>query len=232
MHDAGPRGEGPSNAAEGDDADIVRVAVIDEQPIVHGGVAAWCATTPLLAMVGGYVSIDDFEAAAPDPDVVVLGLQYGSEQPDVGSIGRLADRGFRVVVFSRHVHRSVVLRSLDHGAAVHLSKSEGREQLTAAVLAAAADEPYLSPTMSAAMNYVPPADRPMLSAREREVLFSWFRTESKETVASDLFITVGTVNTHLKRIRAKYAAVGRPATTKASLVARAIQDELISPADL
>ena len=75
-------------------------------------------------------------------------------------------------------------------------------------------------------------DRPRLSSREREVLLAWFQTESKALVAQQLYITVGTVNTYLERIRAKYAAVGRSAPTKAALVARAIRDGLITTDEL
>ncbi|MFT7022852.1 MAG: DNA-binding CsgD family transcriptional regulator [Rhodococcus sp. (in: high G+C Gram-positive bacteria)] len=72
----------------------------------------------------------------------------------------------------------------------------------------------------------------MLTKREIQVLTGWIRCDSKLAVANSLFISLGTVNTHLTRIRAKYAAVGRPASTKASLVARALQDGLIDIADL
>jgi DNA-binding CsgD family transcriptional regulator len=74
--------------------------------------------------------------------------------------------------------------------------------------------------------------RPNLPAREEEVLIAWFQTESKDLVAEKLHIAPSTVRTHLQRVRAKYAAVGRPATTKAALVARAIQDGIINLDDL
>ncbi|MFD4467254.1 response regulator transcription factor [Rhodococcus sp. NPDC058505] len=70
--------------------------------------------------------------------------------------------------------------------------------------------------------------RPQLSAREVEVLLHWLRCDSKNTVAADLYLSIGTVNTHLARIRTKYREVGRSAPTKAALVARAVQDGLIS----
>lgn len=70
--------------------------------------------------------------------------------------------------------------------------------------------------------------KPVLSPREVEVLLAWLRCDSKNTVAAELFVSLGTVNTHLARVRAKYTDVGRPAPTKAALVARAIQDGLIS----
>nr|WP_245557041.1 LuxR C-terminal-related transcriptional regulator [Jongsikchunia kroppenstedtii] len=209
------------------------MAVIDDHSVIHDGIAVWCATEePQMAMIGGYLSVGEFEASAPAPDVVVFELQNGAAEPYFDGISRLCDSGFRVIVFSQHTDSSIVLRCLDRGAVTYLSKSEGREHLTAAIHAAAADQPYLSPTMAKAMTNDESAERPSLSARERQVLISWFQTESKELVANRLFITVGTVNTHLKRIRAKYAAAGRPASTKASLVARAIQDGLISPSEL
>jgi hypothetical protein len=41
-----------------------------------------------------------------------------------------------------------------------------------------------------------------------------------------------TVHTHLQRVRAKFAAVGRRASTEAALVARALQDGMINVDDL
>ncbi len=68
---------------------------------------------------------------------------------------------------------------------------------------------------------------PNLSAREREVLRLWLLCDSKVEVGRQMYLAIGTVNTHLTRIRAKYAAVGRPAQTKAALVARALQDGIL-----
>lgn len=82
----------------------------------------------------------------------------------------------------------------------------------------------LPPTPVNSGPYLP---RPMLTKREIQVLTGWIKCDSKPAVAKSLFLSLGTVNTHLTRIRAKYAAVGRPASTKASLVARALQDGLI-----
>jgi ATP/maltotriose-dependent transcriptional regulator MalT len=74
--------------------------------------------------------------------------------------------------------------------------------------------------------------RPRLGDRETEVLVAWFQTESKVLVGRQLHIEATTVRTHLQRVRAKYAAAGRPAPTKAALVARAVQDGIISINDL
>ncbi|AFA73232.1 putative transcriptional regulator, LuxR family [Gordonia polyisoprenivorans VH2] len=73
----------------------------------------------------------------------------------------------------------------------------------------------------------PELPRPSLTNREIEVLRTWLMVDSKPAVAQELFISLGTVNTHLTRIRAKYAEIGRTAPTKAALVARAVQDGLV-----
>ncbi|GGF91821.1 hypothetical protein GCM10007304_02230 [Rhodococcoides trifolii] len=88
------------------------------------------------------------------------------------------------------------------------------------------------PTGVSAREVIGLPSRPNLSAREVEVLLAWIRCDSKPAVAASLFLSLGTVNTHMTRIRAKYAAVGRPAPTKASLVARALQDGLIDITEL
>ncbi|NIL83499.1 hypothetical protein RhoFasGS6_00854 [Rhodococcus fascians] len=74
--------------------------------------------------------------------------------------------------------------------------------------------------------------RPGLTDREIEVLLCWIRLDSKTEVAKALFLSLGTVNTHLTRIRAKYTSVGRSAPTKAALVARALQDGLVDISEL
>ncbi|WP_431240995.1 LuxR C-terminal-related transcriptional regulator (plasmid) [Mycolicibacterium aichiense] len=72
------------------------------------------------------------------------------------------------------------------------------------------------------------AQRPVLSAREQEVLLLWLRHDTKASVGRELYITTATVNTHLQRIRNKYKAVGRPAKTKVALAIRAIEDDLVT----
>ena len=76
------------------------------------------------------------------------------------------------------------------------------------------------------------APDPRLSAREIEVLTTWLVSDSKSEASRALYLSMGTVNTHLTRIRAKYTAVGRTAPTKATLLVRALQDGFIDIDDL
>lgn len=183
-----------------------------------------------------YFDSDSFLASHPVPSdivqVVVVDLELTSRKPDFDSLERIIQNGHRVVVYSHLEHNEVILRCLDLGAVTYLVKSEGKRHLMEAVQSAGSDTPYIGPRMAGALHSDNTVGRPALAARETEVLVAWFQTESKELVGSRLYISPATVRTHLQRIRIKYAAVGRPAPTKAALVARAMQDGIISIEDL
>ena len=123
-----------------------------------------------------------------------------------------------------------MLRCVDLGVATCLTRAEGPEHLVPALRAAASDRPYPSPALGAAGDRR--VDRPTLSEREREVLRAWFASDSKNLVAARFGLSVKTIETYIGRVRIKYADVGRPATTKAALVARALQDGLVDLTEL
>lgn len=220
-----------------DDPRAITVAVIDDHDVVHAGIEAWCADAdPPIRLVGNFLSPGEFLAEYPDtasnPDVVLLDLQIEGNRPDFETLRTLCERGDRVVVYSHITADEVILTCLDIGAVTYLVKSEGKHHLIDAIHAAHSTTPYVGPRMGKALLNDNTLGRIKLSEREREVLVAWFQTESKELVGKRLYIAPTTVRTHLQRARAKYASVGRPAPTKSALLARAIEDGLLSLNDL
>jgi DNA-binding NarL/FixJ family response regulator len=212
------------------------LAIIDGQHVVHVGIEAWLSgAEPPIKIVGNYSNPTEFmsvdPAARPDTDVVLFALQY-DDGPEFGALRRICQTGNRVVVYSYLVSDEVILTSLDAGAVSYVAKSERGIHLCEAIWAACTDTPYVAPRMAKALLSDRTVGRPRLSEREREVLIAWFQTENKEKVGKRLFIEPSTVRTHLQRVRAKYAAAGRPAPTKSALIARAIQDGILSVNDL
>ncbi|WP_054815166.1 response regulator transcription factor [Nocardia arizonensis] len=212
---------------------MVGIAIVDDHPVIVAGIRSWCADAePPIEVIAWFEHPDElFDApdALARADVVVADLQFGTREPDTTAVQRLSDDAHRVVVYSQHTEPGLVRHCLNLGAVTYLSKGEGDEHLIHAVRAAARDRPYHGgPTMAKMMTSDATADRPRLTEREREVLLAWFQSESKVLVAQKLFLSVSSIDTYLERIRTRYAAVGRPAPTKAALVARAISDGLIA----
>ena len=215
----------------------VRVAVIDDHDVVHAGIEAWCADAdPPIDLIGSYATPRDYFAAYPDSDgdvdVLLLDLQIDGNRPEFETLQVLCKRGTSVVVYSHLTADELILSCLDLGAATYLVKSEGKRHLIDAIHAAHASTPYVGPRMAQALANDGTVGRVKLTDREKQVLVAWFQTESKELVGKRLFIAPTTVRTHLQRARAKYAGVGRSAPTKSALLARAIEDGILSLHDL
>ncbi|CCH31322.1 response regulator transcription factor [Actinosynnema sp. NPDC047251] len=215
-------------------ADELSAVVVDDHPAVRAGVAYWLSSgDPPVRVVaeGEDVRVAWLDEGA-DADVVILDLHLGGPTPVLGDLRRLVEAGRRVVVYSMRADDEIALQCLELGALCYLTKAEGADHLVPATHAAARGRPYTPPSLAGALAGDRSETRPALSAREAEVLVEWFQSESKDFVARRLGISVSTVNSHLERIRIKYALIGREAPTKAALVARAIQDGLIGVDDL
>jgi DNA-binding NarL/FixJ family response regulator len=220
--------------AEGN-TDHTVVTVVDDHDAIQLAVQIWCREArPPISIGAGYRSTTDFLAAHRDgsPAVVVFDLEQNQHRPDFAGLEKVAAMGHRVIVYSHLAGDEVILRCLELGAVTFIVKSEGRSHLIDAVRAALVLEPHVGPMMAKAIFHDRNVGRPKLAAREQEVLIAWFQTESKDLVGQKLRISSTTVRTHLQRVRAKYAAAGRPALTKSALVARAIQDGIIFLDDL
>ena len=72
--------------------------------------------------------------------------------------------------------------------------------------------------------------RPALSQRQREVLLAYVSSgDLLPTIARRLGMDPESVKTHLRRVRGKYAEIGRPAPTRRDLYERAMEDGLLAP---
>ena len=207
--------------------------IIDDHPAIVEGIRGWCAdaTPPITVVDSGRrpgAALTGPGAAGPRG---VLDQPHRA-RPQVAAQRTHQDARPRRRVYSQDETPETVLRCVELGVVTYLGKSEGADHLVRAVHAAAAGEHYTGPMLGGVLAGDRRPDRPDLSAREREVLLAWFESESKGLVADRLYLSVKTVDTYISRVRAKYAEAGRPAQSKAALVARALQDGLVELSEL
>ena len=221
--------------AGGDMRTTTRVALVDEYEAVRAGLESWVAAESRLITAAAFadpVECVDWLRSSPPVDVVVAEIQHDGRAPDLGLLHLMCAAAPAVVVHARASSDEVILGSIEAGAISYVCKSEGRDHLVGALLAAGKKDRYLAPRLGEALGRGDSAGRIGLSEREKEVLVAWLKTESKDDVAYALHIAPATVRTHLQRIRIKYAQAARPAPTKSALLARAIEDGIIGLADL
>jgi DNA-binding NarL/FixJ family response regulator len=212
----------------------VTAAIVEDHPVVTEGVASWIRSDPgeRVHLVHTARDLDGLRAVAGLPvDVLILDLELSGELVTPRIPGLVA-AGYRVVAFSGHSDPAIVMETLDNGAHAYVSKEEGRDHLVEAVLAAAADRPYVTRSQARAILADQRPARPTLSDQERQALLLWFQGMSKASVGRRMSISENTVRQYISRARAKYAATGRTAPSKDALLARAIEDGVINPAEI
>lgn len=205
------------------------VGVIEDHPVVIEGIRTWLAEEPCIQIVHTAETTTGLQPGAADVLITDLNLHGRLILDD---IGRLAAVGQRIIAFSQFTEEAVVMGALNMGACEFVAKHEGRAHLLNAVREAAADRPYLTPTVAGVLAGDRNPRRPALSEQERSALLWWFQSMSKASVARRMGVSAHTVDMYIKRARVKYAQVGRAAPTKADMLARAMEDGLVSPHEI
>jgi DNA-binding CsgD family transcriptional regulator len=182
------------------------------------GLRAWLDTDPRLLTV---------DAGAPPGEADVLVLDPGwARAGALASITELAASGKRVVAFCPPVSKAAAGAILQAGARAVVTQNQDRLCLIRAIVAAAANRQEGTPRSEGSA----PAGRgPRLSEQEGMVLEWWLQSMTKASVARRMGISAHTVDMYIRRIRGKYAQVGRPVPTKTDLLLRAIEDGLFVP---
>ncbi|MFF4854321.1 response regulator [Streptomyces rubiginosohelvolus] len=200
-------------------ARTVTLVVVDDHPVVRDGLRGMFAAAPGFEVLGEAANGVDALAVVDelDPDVVLMDLRMPGGG-GVAAIAELTRRGARskVLVLTTYDTDSDTLPAIEAGATGYLLKDAPREELFAAVRAAADGRSVLSPAVaSRLMTQVrtPAADpaENSLSAREREVLVLVARGTTNREIAAELFISEATVKTHLTHVFAKLGAKDRAA---------------------
>ncbi|WP_440696961.1 response regulator transcription factor [Clavibacter nebraskensis] len=187
----------------------IRVAVVDDHPVVRAGLAALLASADDLEVVG---QAADGEAAvalarAERPDVVLMDLRM-PVLDGVGATARLRDEApdVRVLVLTTYETDASILTAIEAGASGYLLKAAPEEEILAGVRAVARGDVALAPALAArlvrqvARPAAPAAPAPALSPRETEVLALVAAGRTNARIALELHVTPATVKTHLLHV--------------------------------
>jgi DNA-binding NarL/FixJ family response regulator len=214
---------------------VIRVAIVDDQPLVRAGFAAVIAHVPDLELAG---EAEDGEGAvelvrAERPDIVLMDVRMPRLDGIEATRRITADPSCttRVIVLTTFDLDEYVYGALQAGASAFLLKDARPEALVDAVRVVAAGEALLAPTVTKRLierfaDGGPPDDsllRP-LTDREREVLSLVGRGLTNAEVGERLFVSAATAKTHVGHLLSKLQARDR-----AQLVVIAYETGLIRP---
>ena len=202
--------------------DLVRVLVVDDDPLVRGALVMMLDGADGISVVGEAGDGDEVPAVvdAHAPHVVLMDLRM----PRVNGIAatrRLRARPHppEVVVLTTFDTDENVLRALRAGASGFLLKDTPPPRIVEAVRRVAAGDPILSPGVTrrlmdrvsadAGNNDRARAALAALSPREHEVALEVARGRSNAEIAAGLGMTVATVKAHVSHVLTKLALGNR-----------------------
>ena len=197
-------------------AGMIRIAAIDNDPMVLLGQRAMIDPVADLELVSTCANIREYLAAGITADVVLLDLMLGDDSVPAENVATLCDTGTRVLVLSVHGDRQHVRATIRAGASGYLIKGGDRVTLADAIRTVHAGEQALTQELAFIISLEPPR----LSQRELEVLSLYGTGSTLEATARRLKISVSTVRVHLSRIYAKFAAAGDPVGDRSGLLHR------------
>jgi DNA-binding NarL/FixJ family response regulator len=182
----------------------IRVAVVDDHPVVRDGTAALLATQPGLEVVGAASSLDEAATLITTTaiDVLLLDIRLGS---DSGLRLLTAERAGQpmpaVVVVTAYDYPQYADAALRLGAAGFVLKTAPVRELVGAIERAAAG--------GLAFGVRPRQGVDRLSARELEVVRLVVDGRSNDEIGGALGIGSKTVETHLRRLFERFSIASR-----------------------
>ncbi|HXT52568.1 MAG TPA: response regulator transcription factor [Thermoanaerobaculia bacterium] len=196
------------NAAGG--GGVIRVLVVDDHPVVRGGLVHLLASRPELKVVGEAASVKEalavFRAELPDVTLIDLSLPDGDGTEVIAELLR-EQPAARFIVLSVHTGSEDVYRAIKSGALGYLVKDTGGEEIVAAIRSVHAGRRHLSAAAASSLSERIAADQ--LTDSERRVLELMARGSSNKAIAAALHLAEGTVKTHVASILRKLQASSR-----------------------
>jgi two-component system response regulator DevR len=189
----------------------IRVLLVDDFPLVRGGIAAALETDSAITVVGqAGTTADGLErAVALQPDVILLdlGLPDGS---GIAMIGQLATNvpGARVLVITASESLELLSGAMSAGAVGYLTKRATARELTDAVITVHGGGTVIDAALAAQLfrsNWMrsPTSARPILTDRERQVMRLVGDGLTDKEIAHALYVSPRTVQNQLTSIRRK-----------------------------
>ena len=217
---------------------MIRLLVVDDQPLVRAGLRMVFDPEPDVEIVGEAADGDEGVRLARDlrPDVVLMDIQMpGSDgiQATKSILGGVPDGAQRVLVLTTFDHDEYVFEALRSGASGFLLKDAPPEALVAAVRAVAAGDALLAPGITKRLieAFARRRDRTTVSGlddltqRELDVFKLVARGLSNAEIAERLFLCESTVKTHVGRVLSKLGLRDR-----VQLVVLAYESGVVTPA--
>lgn len=217
--------------------DLIRLAAVDDHPLVVEGLAAILTrTAPDIRWLGAARNLaglrDLVMSTTPPPDIVLYDLHLHDESKAADGIDWLAGRGIRSVVLTSEIRPVPIRDAVIAGALGVILKSDETHRIVEVIRQAYSGDFAVSSELA----YLLVNDQrmtPHLAPREREALELLASGLPRKTIGRrmDPPVAMSTVVTYFNRICEKYRDLGRDVHTPQDALRAAAQDGYLDAPD-
>jgi two-component system, NarL family, nitrate/nitrite response regulator NarL len=206
--------------------DKIKVLVVDDHPMVLEGMRSMLVQIDFVMVSGtvsnAYAAMEHIKLTPPDivitdinmPEIsgIELTLKIKKEFPLV-----------KIIAMSTFKERSYISQMIQNGASGYLVKSASKEEIEEAILSVYEGKLYMSLDINLSVAEKQEINNvPVLSSREKEVLQLIADGMTNPQIATKLFISLHTVDSHRKNLLTKFAV-----NNTASLIRLAAKYDLV-----
>ena len=194
---------------------MIRVAIIDDHPLVLDGIGTWLNGTGRFDIAGTAANLTDaallLETIEPFVQIVILDLSLGQEDglkiiPVIKEICEKRNSKIPgILVLSMYEDSFLIQRTMDSGADAYVCKSADTAEILKGIDAVLAGEKYFNAKYKIKLQN----QLASLTPRENEIVFMVRRSMSNKEIAKRLSLSIRTVENHLARIYVKTGTYSR-----------------------
>jgi len=201
-----------------------KMFIVDDQYMVIEGIRSLLQQEKEIEWLGHAMTADSCLAFLKQqlPDVILMDINL----PDKSGIDLCAEvkkkyPGVFIIGLSTFNQLSFIQRMMDNGASGYLLKNATQEEILTGIATVMKGKLYLSAEAATSLQQSR-QEIPVLTRREKEVLELIASGMTNNEIATKLFVSVATVDTHRKNLLAKFDA-----RNIAMLIKTAVQLQLI-----
>ncbi|MBZ9628365.1 response regulator transcription factor [Psychroflexus sp. CAK57W] len=204
----------------------INIAIVEDDPVVLDGLVSFFTMQTSIKLLHTFGSVEKFIEwidKSSSPFILLLDIQLPG-QSGIEALPKIKTLlpELEVIILTTFEETDVIFKALSAGACSYISKRSSLPKIKEAVEVVAQGGSYMSPAIARKISdYYKPKPKSQLTERQLEIVKGIVIGKSYKMIASDLFISLDTVRSHIKNI---YKAL--EINSKAELIRKSYDNEL------
>jgi DNA-binding NarL/FixJ family response regulator len=203
-----------------------KVFIVDDHYMVVEGIRSLLSEDPSIEWMGHASNADSCLAflQKQQPDVILMDINMpGKSGIELCQEVKAKYPGVFVIGLSTFNQQSFIQKMMDHGASGYVLKNATQKELLEATNTVIKGRTYFSEEAADVMRKTDESSAPLITRREKEVLELLAEGLTNQEIASRLFVSTTTIDSHRKSLLAKLHA-----KNTAELIKLAFQHKIIA----